>query len=338
MGLSHHFRFSSSAVRTFRDYGSRTDITQKNFPVLKGMSISLLELNPKAFREPHWHPNANELSYCLEGKGLIRIFTTRGEHETFTVEEGTLAFVPYGFIHSISNIGDQPLKMLVCFDHENPEDLNFSSSVAVMPKRVVGSIASKDASFAAGLNCSIESVFIGEEASSPALQNSWQTSPYKYNFEGVTPFVTNEGGWVKISNSRLLPTLNGLALYVLRLESNGIREPHWHPNAHELNYVVKGQARITLLSPGGEVDTFDMQAGDISFLPRGYIHYIENIGSESLFMAVYFGNNDPSDIGMSGCFGAYSNEMLAALFKVAPHYFDSMLKFQSDRFIVAGGG
>jgi oxalate decarboxylase len=338
MGLSHHFRFSSSSVHVFRDYGKRTDITQQNFPVLKGMAISFLELNPKAFREPHWHPNANELSYCLEGEGVITVFTPNAGHETFLIEAGTMSFVPIGYIHSITNIGDKPLKMLVCFDHEKPEDLNLSSSVAVMPKKAMGSTVSQNAAFFAGLNCSIEPIFIGKQISLPTLQDSWQTNPYKYNFEKVNPQIKNDGGWVKLSNSRLLPTLNGIALYVLQLEHHGIREPHWHPNAHELNFLIEGQVRITLLSPGGEVDTFDMQAGDISFLPKGYIHYIENIGSAPALLAVFFSNSDPSDIGISGCLGAYSNEMLSALFNVSANYFDHMQKFQADRFIVSGGG
>lgn len=338
MGLSHHFGFASSSVHTYRDCGKRIDITQRNMPVLKGMAISYLELNPKSFREPHWHPNANELSYCLEGKGLITIFTPGAGHETFLIGAGTMSFVPFGCIHSISNIGEAPLKMLVCFDHERPEDLNLSSSVAVMPKAVMGASVSEDAAFFAGLHCSIAPVFIGEQSSLPSLPDAWQTNRFKYDFEMVNPQITSKGGCVKLSNSRLLATLNGLALYILELEKQGVREPHWHPNAHEVNYLINGQVRITLLSPDGEVDTFDMKAGDISFLPKGYIHYIENIGNGPALLSVFFNHSDPSDIGISGCLGAYSNEMLAALFRVSPDYFASMQKYQEDRFIVAGGG
>lgn len=164
------------------------------------------------------------------------------------------------------------------------------------------------------------------------------TNRFKYNIEGHLPQIQSKGGYVKLSNSFLLPTLNGLALYCLELANKGIREPHWHPNAHELNYLVRGRVRITLFSPGGEVDTFDMQEGDISFLPQGYFHYIENIGTKSAYLAVFFNHSNPSDIGISGCLGAYSNEMLAALFSVPSNYFDSLPKYQEDLFVVSGGG
>lgn len=147
MGSSHHFKFNASSESIIRPLGKRIDITRHNFPVLSGMSISYLELHPKGFREPHWHPNADELNYCLEGRGLITIFSPGAGHDTFTIEAGAMAFIPMGSIHSIANIGEGPLKMLVCFDHENPEDLNLSSSVSVMPKNALGATFSLPTSF-----------------------------------------------------------------------------------------------------------------------------------------------------------------------------------------------
>jgi oxalate decarboxylase len=140
-----------------------------------------------------------------------------------------------------------------------------------------------------------------------------------------------------MSNRFLLNTLEGLSMYAVLLKPQGAREPHWHPNAAELNYLTRGSARITLLSPGGHVDTFDMTAGDLSYMPRGYIHYIENIGTEDAHFAIFFNHTAPSDIGLSGCFGAYSNEVLSSLFGVPANYFDSLPKYQEDLFVVGGG-
>jgi oxalate decarboxylase len=60
------------------------------------------------------------------------------------------------------------------------------------------------------------------------------------------------------------------------LKPNGIREPHWHPNAAELDYVIDGRAGMTILSPGGSVDTFDVSPSQIVFISPAYFHYIEN--------------------------------------------------------------
>ncbi|CUI17776.1 Cupin 1 family protein [Candidatus Protochlamydia naegleriophila] len=138
MVSSHRFQVDATPPQKQTTGGSRTDVTQQELAVLKGISLSLLRLHPKGIREPHWHPNANELSYCLEGRALMTVFSPGAVHDTFVIEPGALAFVPMGSIHHIENIGEEPVKLLICFDHEMPEDLNLSSSVAVMPSEILG--------------------------------------------------------------------------------------------------------------------------------------------------------------------------------------------------------
>ncbi|MBA3722486.1 MAG: cupin domain-containing protein [Parachlamydiaceae bacterium] len=337
MGSTHLFHLGKTKPQIVCQGGTRTDATIQNLPVLKGMSLSLLKLDPKMMREPHWHPNAVELGYCVSGKGLMTIFSPGSVHETFTIEPGTLSFVPEGSMHHIENIGDTPLQMLLCFNHENPEEINLSTSIGVMPNHILGDTFSLKPTFFAGLPKSEKPVFITQLTQTTTMLINWMTNRYKFNVEGVIPQVHTKGGWVKMSNGFLMPTLEGISLYSLRLEQNGAREPHWHPNAHELNYLLEGQARITLFSPGGDVDTFDMVPGDMSFLPRGYLHHIENTGPQPARFAIFFNNVAPSDIGLSGCLGAYSNDVLASIFKVPVSYFDALPKHQSDLFVVGGG-
>jgi oxalate decarboxylase len=335
----HLFNLGTIKPQKITPGGSRADAKVEQLPILKGMSLSLLILNPKGVREPHWHPNANELSYCIEGNALITIFSPNAGHDTFTVKAGEIAFVPMGYLHHIENIGDTPLKMLVCFDNENAEDLSLSASSSVMPQHILADTFNQKNSFFAGLHkSSAEGVFISmrEKAAIPPMP--FMTSRYKFDLEGMNPQITTKGGSVKLSNVNMIPPLEGLAVYGVCLKKGGAREPHWHPNASELNYLLRGSARITLLSPGGHVDTFDMQPGDMSFLPQGYVHHIENTGSEDARFAIFFNNVMPSDIGLSGCFGAYSNEVLASLFGVSPSYFDNFPKYQEDLFVVSGAG
>jgi oxalate decarboxylase len=102
--------------------------------------------------------------------------------------------------------------------------------------------------------------------------------------------------------------------------------------------VVEGKGRLTILSPGGSIDTFEVGPGQGSIIPAGYFHHIENIGPGELHMTVYFNNSLPDDIGLSGALSAYSNDVLASLFSVKPEFFSGLHKFQKDRMIVTGGG
>lgn len=318
--------------------GSRTDGTARELPVLKGVSLSLLKLKPKSMREPHWHPNANELSYCLKGKALMTLFGPGAEHDTFTIAPGEIVFVPMGTLHYIESIGSDDLEMLISFDHETPEDLEMSSGVSIMPAHVLGATFSLPSSFFPALQKNNERVFITSRTVSTKPELPFIANRYKLDIEAIKPQIQTKGGWVKISNGFLLPTMEHLAVYSLLLEVKGVREPHWHPNAAELNYLISGAARITLLSPDGNVDTFDMKAGDMSFMPRGYLHHIENIGSEVARFAVFFNHAYPSDIGFSGSLGAYSNAVLADVFGVKPESLNGLPKYQQDIFVVAGAG
>lgn len=63
------------------------------------------------------------------------------------------------------------------------------------------------------------------------------------------------------------------------MKPSGIREPHWHPNASELGYILEGSARLIVLSPGSSIDTFEVGPGEIYFIPTGFFPYIENLDS-----------------------------------------------------------
>jgi oxalate decarboxylase len=61
----HVFSMDDSSLHTIRSVGNITAITSNEFPILKRLSIRRLILSTSAVREPHWHANANELTYCI---------------------------------------------------------------------------------------------------------------------------------------------------------------------------------------------------------------------------------------------------------------------------------
>src|SRR5262245_33658884 len=58
-----------------------------------------------------------------------------------------------------------------------------------------------------------------------------------------------EGGSAKEATVEQLPISTGLAGVSMRLKPGGLRELHWHSNAAEWGYVVKGRCRTTVLGP-----------------------------------------------------------------------------------------
>jgi oxalate decarboxylase len=63
---------------------------------------------------------------------------------------------------------------------------------------------------------------------------------------------------------------------------------HWHPNADEWAYFIKGSARMTVFNTGPAAITADFHARDVSYVPKGLGHYVENTGNTDLvFMEVF---------------------------------------------------
>jgi oxalate decarboxylase len=318
--------------------GYRIDGNSANFPELKGMALSSLVLNKKSFREPHWHPNANELLYCIEGSGEMTIFIPGSFRETFTLEKGDIVFVPMGYLHYIHNMGDSTLRLVLCYDNDTPQDINLSNSINCMADHVLAATYGLSSDYFFQLKKTFKQSFICEDLKEQLKPLPLQNNKFKMHLDETHPQILTKGGYVKMSNGNLFPILEGLAVYVVKLEKEGMREPHWHPNASELNFLVTGSARIRLLSPNGEIETFDMVGGDMSFLPKGYFHHIENIGEEPAFFVIFFNHIFPSDIGLSGSLGAFPTNVLASIFDSPSEFLNQIPKYQTDLFVISGGG
>jgi oxalate decarboxylase len=341
MHSPHTFDIKSMKPQTICNGGSRTEANLDNFPILRGMATYSLSLKKGGVREPHWHPNAAELSYCLFGKALMTIFGHGDTHNTFTLERDEIAFVPQGFLHHIENISDEQTKFIVTFNHEKPEDIGISGSTGSIPNAALDYTFKVKSEFFAKFKKQKHDILIGERSSiaKPEFPNIPNT--YKFNLKEAPQIqskIQSGGGTVILANAYSFPILNGLSCYSLVLKKGGIREPHWHPNAAELDYVIKGRARMTIFSPGGDIDTFEVGPDQLVFIPTAYFHYIENIGDEELHFAVFFSHEKPQDIGISGAFGSYSNEVLGAVFNINPKIFESLPKYQEDLLVVGGGG
>ena len=115
--------------------GSVTELTEDNFPVFKGNAAAIfyLVLKPGRLREPHWHPNAWELDFCVEGKGELGIITPDGDTSTSTLSPGDIGFVPQAWGHYIRNVGPGDMKFAIAFNNSVPNDVGLSTMFGGMP-------------------------------------------------------------------------------------------------------------------------------------------------------------------------------------------------------------
>jgi oxalate decarboxylase/phosphoglucose isomerase-like protein (cupin superfamily) len=99
MTSPHVFNLDTAMPQISNISGSRTIVNADNFPIFNGngMAAYLLRLTQGGVYEPHWHLNAAELSYCINGRAIMTIFSPNAGYDSFTIDPGELVFVPRGY-------------------------------------------------------------------------------------------------------------------------------------------------------------------------------------------------------------------------------------------------
>jgi oxalate decarboxylase/phosphoglucose isomerase-like protein (cupin superfamily) len=132
-----------------------------------------------------------------------------------------------------------------------------------------------------------------------------------FQFEQASPAHEFAGGTLHRATKQRFPALRGLAIQALHLRPGAVREPHVHPNAEQLDYCVSGRAQVGIVGPEGERQLLDLNAGDISFVPQGYAHWIENVGEDTLHFLVVLSHEEPETIELSEILAGVPRDTLA---------------------------
>ena len=98
----------------------------------------ILDLEPGGLRELHWHPNADEWQYVIEGKVSVTLFGSHGRYRTETLDKGDVGYIPQGYGHSIENVGDKPCRVLIGFNTGHYEAIDLSHVDRRQPARRAG--------------------------------------------------------------------------------------------------------------------------------------------------------------------------------------------------------
>jgi oxalate decarboxylase len=162
----------------------------------------------------------------------------------------------------------------------------------------------------------------------PPVLAGAQLPSFRFQLGKVTP-KTWDGGWAKEATVAEFPVSEKLAGVLMQLAPGALRELHWHANAAEWAYVIKGQCRVTTIAPAGFSQTVDFAAGDVWYFPRGFGHSIQAIGSEDCQFVLVFDNGYFSEFGtfsISDWLGHTSAEVLAKTFGVPAQTFANFPK------------
>ncbi|MGO9958904.1 MAG: oxalate decarboxylase family bicupin [Solirubrobacteraceae bacterium] len=109
----------------------------RNFTVSQTIAAARVEVEPGRIRELHWHPNADEWQYWLEGQGRMTVFASGGKSRTFDYQAGDVGYAPRAMGHYIENTGDEPLVFLALFRSDHYAGISLAQWMGVLPPELV---------------------------------------------------------------------------------------------------------------------------------------------------------------------------------------------------------
>ena len=134
---THKYELLKSEPHSVHKGGREWRLGKDRFPISETITGVILDLEPGAVRELHWHPNADEWQYVLSGQVEVTLFGSHGRFRTETLNKGDVGYMPQGYGHSIENTGATTARLLLGFNTGHYEAIDVSSWLAGNPAYVL---------------------------------------------------------------------------------------------------------------------------------------------------------------------------------------------------------
>jgi oxalate decarboxylase len=301
------YPFSYANKRVYEGGWSR-EVTVRELPVSKTLAGVNMRLTAGGVRELHWH-TANEWAIILTGTARITAIDRDGKSFVADVKKNDLWYFPSGIPHSIQGLGPDGTEFMLVFDDGNfseSETVLLSDAMAHLPPEVLAkNFGVAESAFQ---NVPKEELFIFQtavpgsmEADQKAAAGTLGKSPNDFAFRTMEmpPTKRTKGGEVRIVDSSTFKVATNVAMAMVTVHPGGLRELHWHPNADEWQYYIAGKGRMTVVATGNKARTMDFQAGDVGYVEKTLLHYIENTGDTDLIFLEMFKSSFYQDLSLS---------------------------------------
>ncbi|QFZ92119.2 cupin domain-containing protein [Synechococcus elongatus] len=327
------YPFSKTSLVDY-DGGVTKQVGTYNFPVSKGMAGVYMTLEPGAIRELHWHANAAEWAYVIEGRTRITLTNPEGEVQIADVEAGGLWYFPRGWGHSIEGIGPGTAKFLLVFnDGTFSEGATFSITDWLSHTPIAWVQQNFGWSQSEVEKLPKKQVYISRY--SPQLQPLNQTQsrnlntpkiaiPYTHNLLAEQPRTKQDGSSLRLASAKEFPASFNMAGAILRLEPGAMRQLHWHPNADEWQYVLNGSMDLAVFASEGKASMSRLQKGDVGYVPKGYGHALRNSSDQPLEVLIVFNDGNYQSIDLNDWIASNPNSVLENVFQISPQLLEKM--------------
>lgn len=311
--------FNISPRRVQRGGWAR-EITQQDFAISEEISGVNMYLEAGGIRELHWHQTA-EWAVMTRGRCRITTLNRKGMPSVEDVEEGDLWFFPPGLPHSLQGLGPDGAEFVLAFDDGSQSESNtllLTDWFAHTPPEVLAKNFGVAQEVFKDIPLHNLWIFPGDvpgdlEADQNAAGVQWgDDQPVIFRLSRSAPVHENSGGRIQIADSTNFPVASTVATALVTVEPGSMRELHWHPNADEWQYYLRGSARMTVFNTGPHANTTDFRAGDVGVVKRNFGHYVENTGDDVLQFLEVFRSDHYEEVSLANWLGHLPPQLVSA--------------------------
>jgi oxalate decarboxylase len=325
------------APRRIQDGGWGRQVTQGDFAISTEISGVNMRLSAGGIRELHWHQQA-EWAIMTYGHCRITVLDALGRPSVEDVKEGDLWYFPPGLRHSLQGLGPDGAEFVLAFDNGASSEFNTLPAtdwLAHTPPDILAMNFGVPAESFANIPLQNRWIFQGEvpgplaEAQAAAGAGAGKPEfPFVFSLAGAPPARANKGGTVQIADSTNFRVAKTVAAGLITVKPGALRTMHWHPNADEWQYYLKGTGRMTVFNAGPAAVTADFHPGDIGYVKKGLGHYVQNTGTTDLVFVAVFRADRYEEVSLADWLAHTPPELVAATFNLDPAV---VAKFPKDR-------
>lgn len=316
------------APKRIQNGGWARQITRDDFNISTTIAGVNMRLGPGGVRELHWHQQA-EWAVVTYGTCRVTILDQEGRPQVADAKEGDLWYFPAGLPHSLQGLEPDGTEFVLAFDNGESSEFNtllLTDWIAHTPPEVLAK--NFGVPVEAFKNIPLHNLWIYQsnhpappletvEAQMAAAAGK-PPNPFVFPLADRPPDRETKSGTVRIADSSNFLVSTSVASSRVVVKPGGLREMHWHPNADEWAYFLKGTARVTVFNTGPAAMTADFRPGDIGYIKKAFGHYIENTGNTDLVFMEVFRAKRYEEVSLSDWLAHSPVEMVAETLNIDP--------------------
>jgi oxalate decarboxylase len=331
-GMPQFWTSFNLAPKRIQNGGWARQITDDDFKISTTIAGVNMRLGPGGVRELHWHQQA-EWAVMTYGNCRVTILDESGCPEVADVKEGDLWYFPAGFPHSLQGLDPDGCEFVIAFDNGNSSDWLAHTPPEVLAKNFgVPAEAFK--------NIPVHNKWIYQSnipapplptvAAQMAAAAGKPPNPYVFRLSDMQTSRETKSGTVRIADSTNFLVSKTIAATRVTIKPGGLRDMHWHPNADEWNYWIKGTGRVTVFNTGPAAITANFHPGDIGYVKKALGHYVENTGNTDLEYMEVFRSDRFEEVSLSDWLAHSPIDMVAETLNLDPSVIKQFPKNRPD--------